>query len=193
MHPLTPLAQQAFSRAAGAPLVEGNRIRLLEDARENYPAWLEAIASARDHVHFESYIIYDDDAGKAFADALLDRARHGVRVRVLYDWMGALGKSSGRLWSRLRAGGVEVRCYNPPGFASPLGWLSRDHRKTIVVDGCIGVVAGLCVGDASISCRSTTWARASSPTRAKSCLASSMRRPNLMFSVTTSRTRGPSA
>jgi cardiolipin synthase len=79
MQPLTPLAEQAFSRAAGARLVEGNRVRLLEDARENYPAWLEAIASARDHVHFESYIIYDDDAGKTFADALIDRARHGAR------------------------------------------------------------------------------------------------------------------
>ena len=61
------IAEQAFSRAAGAPLVGGNRVRLLINAAQNYPAWLAAIASARDHVHFESYIIYEDAAGEQFA------------------------------------------------------------------------------------------------------------------------------
>jgi len=56
------LADQAFSRAAGAPLVPGNSLRLLKDATENYPAWLEAIASARHRIHIESYIIHDDKA-----------------------------------------------------------------------------------------------------------------------------------
>jgi cardiolipin synthase len=146
LHSVETLAEQAFSRAAGAPLIEGNSIRLLVDARENYPAWLEAIGQAQHCIHFESYIIYDDEAGAMFADALIAKARDGVRVRVLYDWVGAFGKSSKALWSRLRAGGVEVRCYNPPRFASPLGWISRDHRKTISIDGRIGVVAGLCIG-----------------------------------------------
>jgi cardiolipin synthase A/B len=140
------LAEQAFSRAAGAPLIEGNSIRLLVDARENYPAWLEAIGRAQRRICFESYIVYDDEAGAMFADALIAKAREGIHVRVLYDWVGAFRKSSKALWSRLRAGGVEVRCYNPPRFASPLGWISRDHRKAISVDGRIGVVAGLCIG-----------------------------------------------
>ncbi len=139
-------ADRAFSRAAGAPLVEGNRVRLLKDARENYPAWLDAIAAARHHVHFESYVVYDDETGRRFADALIERAREGVRVRLIYDWMGALGKTSGRFWNRLRAGGVEVRCYNPPRPDSPLGWLSRDHRKMLAVDGEVGFVTGLCIG-----------------------------------------------
>lgn len=139
-------AAQAFSRAAGAPLIEGNNVRLLKDARENYPAWLAAIAAATRHVSFENYIISDDDTGRAFADALLAKAREGVRVRVLYDWLGCWGKTSGRFWRRLRAGGVEVRCYNPPRFDSPLGWINRDHRKLLVVDGRVGFVSGLCVG-----------------------------------------------
>jgi phosphatidylserine/phosphatidylglycerophosphate/cardiolipin synthase-like enzyme len=58
--PLRALAEQAFSRAAGASLVPGNSIRLLKDARENYPAWLDAIARASRSIHFESYIIHDD-------------------------------------------------------------------------------------------------------------------------------------
>ncbi|HEU5079455.1 MAG TPA: phospholipase D-like domain-containing protein [Opitutaceae bacterium] len=140
------LADQAFSRAAGAPLIEGNRVRRLRNAAENYPAWLEAIRGARRHVHFENYIIQDDAAGKMFAEALLEKAQDGVAVRVIYDWLGAVGKTSGGFWSRLRAGGVDVRCYNPPRFDSPLGWLSRDHRKTLAVDGEVGFVAGLCVG-----------------------------------------------
>jgi cardiolipin synthase A/B len=140
------LADQAFSRAAGAPLVEGNRVRLLKDAKENYPAWLDAIGAARRYIHFESYIIHEDEAGGMFADALIAKAQEGVRVRLVYDWMGGFGKTSRRFWNHLRAGGVEVRCYNPPRLDSPLGWLSRDHRKMLTVDGQVGFVTGLCVG-----------------------------------------------
>ncbi len=140
------LADQAFSRAAGAPLVEGNRVRLLKDARENYPAWLDAIGSAKRHIHFETYIIHEDDTGRKFADALIGKAREGIRVRLIYDWVGGLGKTSRRFWNRLRAAGVEVRCYNPPRLDSPIGWLSRDHRKMLSVDGQVGFVSGLCVG-----------------------------------------------
>ena len=142
------LAEQAFSRAAGAPLVPGNSIRLLKDAQENYPAWLDAIAGAKRFIHFESYIIHDDAVGDHFSDALIARARDGVPVRVIYDWMGGFGKTSRRFWLRLRAGGVKVRRYNAPTLASPLGWLSRDHRKMLAVDGTVGFVSGLCVGQA---------------------------------------------
>jgi cardiolipin synthase len=140
------LADQAFSRAAGASLIEGNRVRLLKDARENYPAWLGAIAAAKHYIHFDNYIVREDEAGEMFANALTAKAREGVRVRLLYDWMGGFGKTSSRFWNRLRAGAVEVRCYNPPRFDSPLGWLSRNHRKTLSVDGQISFVSGLCVG-----------------------------------------------
>ncbi len=142
------LADRAFSRAAGAPVVAGNGVRLLRDAAENYPAWLEAIATARRHVHFENYIICEDATGAKFAEALIERAQAGVPVRLIYDWLGGLGNASRAFWSRLRAGGVDVRCYNPPRFDSPLGWLSRDHRKVLTIDGAVGFVAGLCVGQA---------------------------------------------
>lgn len=140
------LANQAFSRASGAPLREGNAVRLLRDADENYPAWLESIAAARHTIHFEMYIVHEDDQGRRFADALIDKARAGVTVRLIYDWMGGFGKTSRGFWNRLREGGVDVRCYNPPRFDRPFAWVSRDHRKTIVVDDTRAFVTGLCVG-----------------------------------------------
>lgn len=139
------LAEQAFSRTAGAPLLSGNAVRILRDAAENYPAWLEAIATAKNHIHFESYIIEDDETGREFLDALTVKAGSGVRVRLVYDWMGGIGKSSAKLFRPLIDAGGEVRCFNPPRISSPFDWLSRDHRKMISVDCETGFVTGLCV------------------------------------------------
>src|SRR5438093_942362 len=80
------LAEQALSRAAGAPLVPGNRLKLLRDATENYPAWLDAIEGAKRSITMESYILADDAVGNRFADAMGAASRRGVRVRVLQDW-----------------------------------------------------------------------------------------------------------
>ena len=139
-------ADRAFSRAAGAALIEGNSIRLLRDAAQNYPAWLAAIGAARHHILFENYIITEDTVGERFAEAFIAKARDGVSVRLIYDWMGSFGRASSRFWNRLQTGGVQVRCYNPPRFDSPFGWLSRDHRKMLAVDGEVGFITGLCVG-----------------------------------------------
>lgn len=144
--PARVLADQAFSRAGGAPLLSGNSIRLLKDAQENYPAWLDAIRRAEQRIHFECYIIHEDETGREFAEALCAKAREGVKVRLIYDWLGALGAASRKLWRMMRDAGVEVRCFNPPRFDSPFGWLSRDHRKMLSVDGQVGFVTGLCVG-----------------------------------------------
>ncbi len=136
----------AVYRLTSADLIHGNDVSLLVDATENYPAWLEAIESAKYRIFFETYIIHDDDQGRLFADALIERARQGVEVKIIYDWLGGLGNTSRRFWRRLRSHGIEVRCYNPPTFLDPLGIVSRDHRKTMVVDGRIAFVSGLCVG-----------------------------------------------
>ena len=141
------LADQLFSRISGAGSVHGNALRLLQDGEANYSAWLAAIAGARHWVHLENYIIRNDRIGRQFADALIARAEAGVAVRVLFDWMGCL-TTSPLFWRRLRRGGVEVRCFNRPRLDSPFGWLSRNHRKTLTVDGEAGFVSGLCIGQA---------------------------------------------
>jgi cardiolipin synthase A/B len=140
------LADQAFARAAGAPLVHGNAVRLLRDGHENYPAWLDAIRSAVTSVHVEMYMAHADEVGARFVDALVAKAREGVPVRVVYDWLGSFGYGRRRLWGRLREGGAEVRCFNPPRVLEPLGWMARNHRKSLVLDGRVAFVTGLCVG-----------------------------------------------
>ena len=107
--PLRGMAEHAFSRAAGAPLVMGNAVKLLNDARENYPAWLDAIAAAKRSIFFEAYIFADDPLGREFAALLSSKARSGVRVRVLYDWLGSVGEGTGRVLASVSRAGAEVR------------------------------------------------------------------------------------
>jgi len=139
------LAEQAFSRAAGAPLLEGNKVDLLIDAKTNFDAWLAAIEGAQSLVLIENYIFRDDATGRAFRDALTGRAKDGVRVCVIRDWMGCLRQSGEGFWHALVAAGGEMRTYNPFHVTSPFGWLSRDHRKLLVVDNTVAFVGGICV------------------------------------------------
>ncbi len=139
------LAEQALSRAAGAPLVSGNAVQLLIDAQSHYDAWLAAIRGAQTRVLLENYIIRDDEIGRTFLDALVERARDGVFVAVIVDWMGCLGQSGSAFWKPLREAGGDVRVFNPPQFGRSLGWMSRDHRKQLVVDGRQGFLSGVCI------------------------------------------------
>ncbi|HEX7815361.1 phospholipase D-like domain-containing protein [Dyella sp.] len=139
------LAEQALSRAAGAPLLGGNAMELLIDAAAHYEAWLAAIRSAHERVFLENYIIRDDEVGRAFRDALVACAHRGVQVAVICDWVGCLGQSRASFWAPLRAAGGQVRVFNPPTLGEPFGWISRDHRKLLVIDGQIGSLSGVCI------------------------------------------------
>lgn len=139
------IAEQALSRAAGAPLLSGNRVDLLIDAEAHFSAWLKAIRGAHTRILLENYIVRDDEIGRAFLDALVDRAKAGVFVAVIYDWIGCLGQSRPHFWAPLRAAGGQVRVFNPPQLGSPFSWISRDHRKVLVVDGELGFLSGVCI------------------------------------------------
>jgi len=145
--PLTspPSWERALDRAAGSSRVDGNAIRLQFEGPVAFDQWLEAIAGARRFIHFENYILRDDPLGRTFRDALVERARAGVQVRVLYDWMGCWATGR-RYWKPFRQGGVELRAFNPPSVRDPFGLFQRDHRKLVCVDGQVAFVGGLCVG-----------------------------------------------
>ena len=138
--------QRAFGRAAGSAVSSGNQVDLLIDGAATYAAMLAQIESAQHRVHLENYIIRDDRIGGVFADRLIERARSGVRVRLMYDWIGSFATPA-RFWRRLRDAGVEVRAFGPLRMADPLMVFARDHRKTLIVDGEFAVAGGLCIGD----------------------------------------------
>src|SRR5256885_4006649 len=139
------VAELALSRTSGARLIPGNQVRVLKDAEGNYPLWLASIRAAQRVILFENYIFDEDEVGIEFAQALAERARAGVRVRLVRDWLGTHSGASRAFWHGLHEAGVEVRCFNPPRLDSPFGWISRDHRKMIAVDGQVAYVAGLCI------------------------------------------------
>ncbi|HEY3935470.1 MAG TPA: phospholipase D-like domain-containing protein [Gemmatimonadales bacterium] len=138
--------QRAFGRAAGSPIIAGNRVDLLIDGTAAYPVMLALIGTARRRIHLENYIIRDDAAGKEFAERLIDRARAGVRIRLMFDWVGSFSTGH-RYWRALRQAGVDVRAFGPLSLADPLLLFARDHRKVLVVDGEHAVAGGLCIGD----------------------------------------------
>ncbi len=142
---LGSLLQRGLRRAAEARLIHGNAGTLLIDGPRAYPAMLERIAAAERRVHFENYIFRGDDVGRRFADALIERARAGVEVRVLYDWFGSI-RTPRSFWNRMRRAGCEVRAFGPPSLRRPHALLLRDHRKLVVVDGRAAVIGGLCIG-----------------------------------------------
>jgi len=137
---------RALDRATGARPIPGNIVRHIASSHDALDTMLEMIASAQRTVHFENYIIRNDDTGRRFAAAWAQRARAGVHVRVLYDAFGCLG-TRGRYWRELRSNGVDVRPFRPIWTSGPIEAFSRDHRKLLVVDGAEAMTGGLCVGD----------------------------------------------
>jgi len=142
------LTADAFLRASGAPLLRGNSLRILRNGEENYPEWMKAIESAGKSIHLEMYIIHNDKTGRRFRDLMAEKARQGVKVRVMYDWVGSHGPLARWMWNPAREAGAEVRAANPPTPDSLLGWASRDHRKLLTIDGAQAFISGLCMGDA---------------------------------------------
>jgi cardiolipin synthase len=137
---------RALDRASGARPIPGNALRHIPDSAAALDAMLGLISGAGETVHFENYIIRDDRTGRRFADALAERARAGVRVRVLYDALGSVGTGR-RFWRALRRAGVDVRAFRPLLTSGPFEVMSRDHRKLVVADGAEAMLGGLCIGD----------------------------------------------
>ena len=130
---------------ADGPLTLGNRAVLLQDGPATYEAMFAAIASARDHINMETYILEEDEVGRKFADALLRKQAEGVQVNLIYDSVGAISTSKA-FFKRLRDGGIRVVEFNPVNpLAARAGWdiNERDHRKMLIVDGKTAIMGGI--------------------------------------------------
>lgn len=147
--------------ATGVPLIAGNKVELLFDGPQTLKAMMTAIAQAKDHINFETYIFDQDVLGEQFAGLLLDKQRQGVTVNIIYDSVGTIGVPQA-FFERMRAGGIRLVAFNPvnPAKVRGNGWKvnNRDHRKILVVDGKVAFTGGINISD--------TYSR-SSPFRSK--------------------------
>ena len=137
-----PRFHQELGVLLGPQFVTGNRIRALRNGDEIFPAMLAAIRGATRTITFETYIYWSGDIGREFTQALAERARSGVKVHVLLDWVGS-AKMDDALLDVMRSAGVQIHKFHPPHW-SHLGRLNnRTHRKLLVVDGRIGFTGGV--------------------------------------------------
>jgi cardiolipin synthase len=115
----------------GPQVIGGNRYRALLNGDEIFPAMLAAIRSAKESITFETYIYWSGDIGLAFAEALAERARAGVRTHLLLDWLGSV-KMDEALVERMKQAGVQVQRFHPPHWTHLSRLNNRTHRKILV-------------------------------------------------------------
>ena len=122
---------------------EGNSMKIFQDGSSMLQALLATINSAKHHIHVEFYIFEDDAVGRLVKDSLIDKAREGVEIRVLYDDVGCW-KVPHRFYDEMREAGIEVHGFLKvrfPRFTSKVNY--RNHRKLVVIDGRIGFIGGM--------------------------------------------------
>ena len=118
-------------------------VDIMTDGYSFFPELLADIAKARHHIHISIYIFEEDALGNLLTDALIDKARQGVKVRVIYDDVGCW-RVNRRFFERMRGGGIEVQPFLPvrfPTFTSKVNY--RNHRKLFVIDGLVGYIGGM--------------------------------------------------
>ncbi|WP_149499114.1 cardiolipin synthase [Roseiconus lacunae] len=140
----TPL--ETVADVLDTPICDHNEASLLIDGETFYASMINEIGKARRYVYLEFYIIRDDPIGNRVADALIERAKHGVTVRFLYDNIGSIGLSRHYI-QRLTDAGIDVRAFDSPTlFTTRFQVNFRNHRKLVVVDGKTSIVGGLNIG-----------------------------------------------
>lgn len=138
---------RAVSRLSERVLTHGNRVELLINGDATFESILDGVARAEKYVLFQFYMIHDDGLGRRAQEALIERARAGVRVYVLYDEVGSKGLTDDYI-RELEDAGAQVTAFKPTqGFRNRFQLNFRNHRKMVVVDGRFGWVGGHNVGD----------------------------------------------
>ena len=130
----------------GPPALAGNRVESLQNGAEIFPSMLAAIRSAQRSITFETYIYWSGEVGSAFAEALAERAKAGVHVHVLLDWVGSQ-KIDDAMLETMRRSGVQIELFRPLQWYHLARLNNRTHRKLLVVDGRVGFTGGVGIAD----------------------------------------------
>ena len=141
-----PQFRREMSVLLGPSIVPGNTVTDLQNGEQIFPAMLEAIKGAQKTITFETYIYWSGDIGREFAEALSERARAGVKVHVLLDWVGS-GRLKQKFLDDMEESGVEVCRYHPLHWYTLARINNRTHRKLLVVDGTVAFTGGVGIAD----------------------------------------------
>ena len=142
-----PQFERALGSLLGPGIVGGNAVTELLNGDQIFPPMLAAIKSAQKSVTFETYIYWSGDIGKQFADALSERARAGVPVHVLLDWVGSAKMEESYL-KEMKEAGVQIEKFHKPHWYNLARLNNRTHRKLLVVDGQVGFTGGVGIAPA---------------------------------------------
>ncbi len=138
----SPQFDRAMGNLLGPGVLGGNEVIDLQNGEQIFPAMLAAIRAAQRTVTFETYIYWSGDIGQQFADALSERARAGVKVHVLLDWVGSAKMDDSYLAEMQRAG-VQIEKFHKPHWYNLARLNNRTHRKLLIVDGRVGFTGGV--------------------------------------------------
>jgi cardiolipin synthase len=136
-----------FRRSTAAVVAQHNSVELYPDGGSFFPEFLAALNNARLTICLEFYLIRDDTLGRTVAGLLIDAARRGVKVSLLYDYIGCFDTPA-YYFKQMEDAGVACRAFNPPPFRRGVSWFDkRDHRKIAIVDGITAFTGGINIGD----------------------------------------------
>jgi cardiolipin synthase A/B len=141
-----PQFSRTMGLLLGPAILDGNAFAVLLNGDQIFPSMLAAIRSARRTITFETYIYWSGGIGKQFADALAERARAGVKVHVLLDWVGSEKMEEAYL-EEMQQAGVEIQRYHKPHWYNLTKMNNRTHRKLLIVDGKVGFTGGVGIAD----------------------------------------------
>jgi cardiolipin synthase len=141
-----PQFRRSLGVLLGPPLVEGNKVEVLLNGDQIFPAMLKAIREAKKTITFETYIYWSESIGREFAAALAERARAGVKVHLMLDYIGSLKMDEASI-ADLRRAGVQLQRYHKPAWWKLARLNNRTHRKLLIVDGRIGFTGGVGIAD----------------------------------------------
>ncbi len=136
-----------ISSLLGPTVLDGNHVVDLQNGVEIFPAMIEAIRGAQHSINLESYIYWSGEVSKRFVDALTERARAGVPVHVLVDWVGG-SKMDDDVIKRLQDAGVRFQMFHPLTWYTVDRLNNRTHRKLLIVDGRVAFTGGVGIADA---------------------------------------------
>jgi cardiolipin synthase len=141
-----PQFRRSLGVLLGPPILEGNKVEALLNGDQIFAAMLGAIRSAERTITFETYIYWSESIGNEFSAALSERARAGVKVHVMLDFIGSIKMDEAAI-EAMRAAGVQLQRYHKPSWWKLARLNNRTHRKLLVVDGKIGFTGGVGIAD----------------------------------------------